>query len=105
MSSDGDNISQESVGVVMDGSTQEDVAAVTGRGEARKRSPAAEATSYRVYKQRWLVLLTVVLLNISNAGVSTVTWEGFKTRSSPRYILSWHSFNLSRRSSGSTWRP
>lgn len=75
-SSDGDaasiGSSQESVGVVMQGTMQPEVVVVTGRdnGGAWKSSPAAQDTTYRVYKRRWLVLITVVLLNISNAGVS-----------------------------------
>lgn len=70
-SPDGDSTSQESVGVVMDGTRQQEeaVEAVAGRGGSRKNSPAADATTFRVYRQRWLVLLTVVLLNISNAGL------------------------------------
>lgn len=72
---DGDTTSLDSVGVVMNGSTEPEEVAGYGGGAARKKSPAADATAYRVYRQRWMVLLTVVLLNISNAGVSAVTWE------------------------------
>lgn len=67
---DEDNVSQESVGVVMDGSTLPEVV-MARDSDGRKKSFAADAT-YQVYRQRWFVLLTVVLLNISNAGVSTV---------------------------------
>ncbi|MPC11972.1 uncharacterized protein E2C01_004649 [Portunus trituberculatus] len=65
----GDNTSEESIGVVVGGAgLQED----RGRGSSplegsTPHSPAD--TTYRVYRQRWLVLLTVVVLNISNAGL------------------------------------
>lgn len=68
----GDNTSEESGGVVMgDTGLQEEAARGSSPPERSTSVPTTTTTTYRVYRQRWMVLATVVLLNISNAGVSS----------------------------------
>ncbi|KAK8391780.1 hypothetical protein O3P69_017424 [Scylla paramamosain] len=65
----GDSTSEESVGVMVGGAALQEEGGRGGSPLERSTPHLPANTTYRVYKQRWLVLLTVVVLNISNAGL------------------------------------
>lgn len=69
-SKSGDSTSEESIGVVMGGPGLQEEGGRGGSPLERSITQSSDdGTTYRVYRQRWLVLLTVVVLNISNAGL------------------------------------